>query len=187
VNVADWIILLAIVVSVVQAASSGFFQEAFGLGGLVFGYLLAAWWYHRLAEHFAAYITSRWLGEIVAFLTIFLGVMVLAGILGKIVRWIMKEAGLSVVDRFFGAALGLVRGCLLVAIVLVGMTAFTPTSRWLQGSGLAPYFLVVGRAAIWVAPAELRAEFYKGLNYMRQAQSGHSSGSQSSGNQSSGR
>jgi len=177
VNVADWIVLLVLLVSVVQAASSGFFQEAFGLAGLVFGYLIAAWQYQRLAGRFAAYISSRWLGEIVAFLAIFLGVMILAGILGKIVRWIVKEAGLNVVDRFFGAVLGLVRGCLLVAIVLVSMTAFTPTSRWLQGSSLAPYFLVVGRAAIWIAPAELRAQFYKGLDYVRQAQtSSHPSG-----------
>ena len=169
-NIADWIILLVLVVSVIQAASSGFFQEAFGIAGLVFGYLIAAWQYRRLAGHFAAFISSRWLGEIVAFLAILLGVMILAGILGKIVRWIVKEAGLNVVDRFFGGALGLVRGCLLIAIVLVGMTAFTPTSRWLQGSSLAPYFLVVGRAAIWVAPSELRVEFYKGLAYVRQAQ-----------------
>jgi membrane protein required for colicin V production len=170
VNIADWIILLVVLVSVIQAASSGFFQEAFGIAGLVFGYLIAAWQYQRLAGHFAAYISSQWLGEIVAFLAILLGVMILAGILGKIVRWIVKEAGLNVVDRFFGAALGLVRGCLLIAIVLVGMTAFTPTSRWLQGSSLAPYFLVVGRAAIWVAPSQLRAEFYKGLAYVREAQ-----------------
>jgi len=170
VNIADWIILLVLVISVVQAASSGFFQEAFGLAGLVFGYLVAAWQYPRVAEHFGAYISSRWLGEIVAFLAIFLGIMILAGILGKIVRWMMKEAGLSFVDRFFGGVLGLLRGCLLIAIVLVGMTAFTPTSRWLQGSSMAPYFLVVGRAAIWVAPAELRAEFYKGLDYVRKSQ-----------------
>ncbi len=169
-NIADWIILLVLLVSVVQAASTGFFQEAFGIAGLVFGYLVAAWQYQNLAGHFAAFISSRWLGEIVAFLAIFLGVMILAGILGKIVRWIVKEAGLNVVDRFLGAVLGLLRGCLLVAIVLVSMTAFTPTSRWLQGSGLAPYFLVVGRAAIWVAPAELRAKFYQGLDYVRKAQ-----------------
>ena len=169
-NVADWIILLVLLLSVVQAASSGFFQEAFGIAGLVFGYLIAAWQYRHLADHFASYISSRWLGEIVAFLAIFLGVMIVAGVLGKIVRWIMKEAGLNVVDRFLGGALGLVRGCLLVAIVLVSMTAFTPTSRWLQGSGLAPYFLVVGRAAIWVAPSELRTKFYQGLDYLRKAQ-----------------
>jgi len=170
VNFADWIILLALVISVVQAASSGFFQEAFGIAGLVFGYLLAAWQYQRLAGHFASYISSLWLGEIVAFLAIFFGVMILAGILGKIVRWIMKEAGLSMVDRFFGGVLGLVRGCLLIAIVLVSMTAFTPTSKGLQHSALAPYFLVVGRAAIWVAPTELRAQFYKGLDYVRKSQ-----------------
>jgi len=174
VNIADWIILLTLLLSVVQAASSGFFQEAFGIAGLVFGYLIAAWQYRHLAEYFAPYISSQWLGEIVAFLAIFFGVMVLAGVLGKIVRWIVKEAGLNVVDRFLGGVLGLVRGCLAVAIVLVSMTAFTPTSRWLQGSGLAPYFLVVGRAVIWVAPAELRAQFYKGLDYLRQVQTSHS-------------
>jgi len=170
VNIADWIILLVLLVSVIQAASSGFFQEIFGIAGLVFGYLIAAWQYRHLADHFVAYISSRWLGEIAAFLAIFLGVMVLAGVLGKIVRWAMKEAGLSVIDRFLGGILGLVRGCLLIAIVLVGMTAFTPTSRWLQNSSLSPYFLVVGRAAIWVAPTELRSQFYKGLDYLRKAQ-----------------
>lgn len=169
-NVADLIVLFVLLLSVVQAASSGFFQEAFGIAGLVIGYFLAAWQYQRLAGHFAAYISSKWLGEIVAFLAIFFGVMVLAGILGKIVRWIVKEAGLSVVDRFFGGVLGLLRGCLVVAIVLVSMTAFTPTSRWLQGSSLAPYFLVAGRAAMWVAPSELRMQFYKGLDYLRKSQ-----------------
>jgi len=170
VNVADWIILLLLLLSVAQAARSGFFQEAFGIAGLVFGYLIAAWGYRQLADHFASYITSRWLSEIAAFLAIFLGVMIVAGILGRIVRWLMKEAGLSALDRFMGGALGLVKGCLLVAIVLVSMTAFTPTSRWLQGSSLAPYFLVAGRAAIWVAPSELRAKFYQGLDYVRKAQ-----------------
>jgi hypothetical protein len=33
---------------------------------------------------------------------------------------------------------------------------------------LAPYFLVGGRAAIWLAPSELRHRFYQGLDYMRQ-------------------
>jgi membrane protein required for colicin V production len=170
VNIADLIILFALLLSVIQAASSGFFQEAFGIAGLVIGYFVAAWQYQRLAGHFAAYISSKWLGEIVAFLAIFFGVMVLAGILGKIVRWIVKEAGLSVIDRFFGGVLGLLRGCLVVAIVLVSMTAFTPTSRWLQGSSLAAYFLVVGRAMIWVAPTELRMQFYKGLDYLKKSQ-----------------
>jgi membrane protein required for colicin V production len=169
-NGADWVILLVILVSVAGAASSGFFQEAFGIGGLVFGYLLAAWQYHRLAEWSAPYLKSLWLGEITGFLIIFLAVMILAGIAGRIARWIMKEAGLSFFDRLLGGLLGLLRGCLVVAVVLVSMAAFTPTSRALAGSELAPYFLVVGRAAIWVAPAELRGRFYQGLDLLRRPQ-----------------
>ncbi len=134
------------------------------------GYLLAAWQYHRLAEWFAPYLKSPWLGEITGFLIIFLAVMILAGMAGRIARWAMKESGLSFVDRILGGALGLLRGSLIVAVVLVSMTAFTPTSKWLEGSQLAPYFLVVGRAAIWVAPAELRARFYQGLDLLRRGQ-----------------
>ncbi len=169
-TVADWVIVAMLVVSVIQAVSSGFFQEAFGIAGLVFGYLLAAWNYQRLAERFAPHMKSVWLGEIAAFLIIFVAVMLLAGIAGRIARWIAKEAGLSGVDRVLGGALGLLRGCLTVAVVLMSMAAFTPTSKWLEGSELAPYFLVVGRAAIWVAPAELRARFYQGLDLLHHAQ-----------------
>jgi membrane protein required for colicin V production len=168
VNIADVVIVLVLLVSVIQAAVSGFFQEAFAIAGAVFGYLAAAWQYRPLAGHMAPYISSRWLAEIVAFLAIFLAVLILAGILGRTVRWLMKEVGLSGIDRFMGALLGLVRGSLLVSIVLVGVTAFIPNSRWLEGSALAPYFLVVGRAAIWVAPSELRSQFYHGLDYLRQ-------------------
>jgi membrane protein required for colicin V production len=169
VTLADGIILVVILLSTVQAASAGFFQEAFGIAGLVFGYLLAAWNYHSLASRFLQY-GSPWLVEIAAFLVIFVGVMILAGITGRIAHWAVKEAGLAVFDRILGAALGLVKGCLLVAIVLTSMTAFTPTSKWLRGSQLAPYFLVVGRAAIWVAPSELRAQFYSGLDLVRREQ-----------------
>lgn len=166
-SAADWIILAVIAVSVAQAAMEGFFHQAFGLAGLVFGYILAAWRYQRVADWLAPHLKSPWLGEIAGFLLIFLAVVIVAGILGRIARWAVKEAGLSTFDRMLGGVLGLVRGALMVAIVLLGMTAFTPTSRWLEGSSLAPYFQVIGRAAIWVAPSGLRARFYEGLDLLR--------------------
>jgi membrane protein required for colicin V production len=167
---ADWIIVAVIVLSIIQAAVSGFFHEAFGIAGLIVGYLLAAWNYQRLAARYAPQLKSMWLGEIGAFLVIFLAVLVIAGIAGRITRHVVKEAGLSFVDRILGGALGLLRGILIVAVVLMSMAAFTPTSTWLEGSELAPYFLVVGRAAIWVAPPELRGRFYQGLDLLRREQ-----------------
>jgi membrane protein required for colicin V production len=167
---ADWVIVAVILVSVIQAAISGFFHEAFGIAGLIFGYLLAAWNYQALAARFAPNLKAMWLGEIAAFLIIFLAVLVVAGIAGRITSHIVRKAGLSFFDRVLGGALGLLRGSLMVAVILMSMAAFTPTSQWLEGSKLAPYFLVAGRAAIWVAPSELRARFYQGLDLLHREQ-----------------
>jgi membrane protein required for colicin V production len=170
-SIADWIILGFLVISVVGAAIEGFFHEAFGLAGLVIGYLLAAWQYQRLADWFAPHLKSPWLGEIAGFLIIFFAVLIVAGFAGRTARWVMKKAGLTTIDRFLGALLGLLRGALVVAIVLTAVAAFAPAAKWLDESQLAPYFLVGGRAAIWLAPSELRQRFYQGLDYMRHAPS----------------
>jgi membrane protein required for colicin V production len=166
-NGADWVIIVVVLASTVQAAYSGFFQEAFHLAGLVAGYLVAAWQYQRLAGWFEKYLKSPWLAESAGFLVIFFAVAAAAGIAGQTARWVMKKSGLRFVDRLLGGALGFLRGCLIVAVIAVSMTAFTPTSRWLAGSEWAPYFQAVGRAGIWVAPAELRARFYQGLDLLR--------------------
>lgn len=170
-GVADWVILLFLVVSVVAAARDGFFREAFGLAGLIAGYLVAAWQYRRLANWLDPIIKQPWLAEIGSFLVIFFGVMLVAFLAGLLARWLMKEAGLTTMDRVLGGVLGFVKGCLVVAIVMVAMAVFAPAARWVQRSQLAPYFLVAGRAAIWLAPADLRHRFEQGLDYLRNVQS----------------
>ena len=139
------------------------------MGGLVVGYIVAAWQYRSLADWFERFIKNEWLAEILGFLIIFFAIVLVFGLAAKIARWVMKESGLSAFDRFLGAILGLLKGGLMVAVILMGMTAFEPASKLLQNSQLAPYFLVMGRAAIWLAPSELRVRFYQGLDLLRQA------------------
>lgn len=165
----DWLICALILFSVITAAIQGFFSEALTTAGLIVGYIVAAWQYRRLAEWFETFLKNPWLAEILGFLIIFFAILILFGIAARIARWVMKEAGLSGFDRFLGALLGLLRGGLMVAVILMGMTAFEPASRLLHESELAPYFLVVGRAAIWLAPSDLRARFYQGLGLIHQA------------------
>ncbi len=150
----------------IAAAIQGFFAEALSMAGLVIGYIVAAWQYQRLAEWLMSFLKNEWLADIFGFLIIFFAILIVFGIAGRIARKLMKAAGLSGFDRFLGALLGVVKGGLVVAVVLMGMTAFTPTSKMLEDSQLAPYFLIVGRAAIWVAPSALRARFYEGLDFL---------------------
>ncbi len=166
---ADWFIVVLVLLNVVSAAIQGFFAEALSMAGLIVGYVVAAWRYQRLAEWLMSFLKNEWLADIFGFLVIFFAILILFGIAARIARKLMKAAGLSGLDRFLGALLGVLKGGLVVAVVLMGMTAFTPTSKMLENSQLAPYFLVVGRAAIWVAPSALRARFYEGLDFLHRS------------------
>lgn len=166
---ADWVIVAVVILSVVSAAIQGFFREAFSMAGLVVGYIVAAWLYQRPAAWLMSVLKPEWLADVLGFLIIFFAVLILFDIAGRIARKLMKAAGLNGFDRFLGALLGVLKGGLLVSVVLMCMTAFTPTSKMLEKSELAPYFLVVGRAAIWLAPSALRARFYEGLHLLHRA------------------
>ncbi|HUJ94345.1 MAG TPA: CvpA family protein [Terriglobales bacterium] len=168
-SVADWIIWAVILASVLLAIRNGFFREVFAIAGLVLGYLVAAWQYQHLAAWLETFLKSEVFSEVAAFLAVFLAVTVVAGLAGELAHWAMKKSGLSILDRILGGAVGVLRGCLIVAVVLMCMTAFSPASPWLQNSQVAPYFLVVGRAVIWLAPSELRARFYQGLDLLHHA------------------
>jgi membrane protein required for colicin V production len=166
---ADWIICFLVLLNVVTAAMQGFFSEALTMAGLIVGYIVAAWQYRSLAQWLESFLKNDWLAEILGFLVIFFAIVLLFGVAAKLARWVMKESGLSGLDRFLGGVLGLLKGGLMVAVILMGMTAFAPASKLLENSQLAPYFLVVGRAAIWLAPAELRARFDQGLDLLHHA------------------
>jgi membrane protein required for colicin V production len=166
---ADWIIVGAVFVSALLAASQGFFYEVISLAGTVIAYLVASWQYYRVADWISSHVNARWIADITGFLVIFLAVVLAAGYIAKLARWALREAGLSWFDRTLGALFGVIRGALIVAVILMGMTAFEPGSRLLSDSELAPYFLVFGRAAIWLAPSDLRARFYQGLNLLHNA------------------
>ena len=166
---ADWLICGLVLLNVVAAAMQGFFSEALTMAGLVVGYIVAAWQYRGVARWMESFLKNAWLAEILGFLVIFFAIVLLFGLAARLARWVMKHSGLSGIDRFLGAILGLLKGGLMVAVILMGMTAFQPTSKLLEKSELAPYFLFVVRAAIWLAPPELRARFFQGLDLLHQA------------------
>ena len=167
-NGADWVIVAVVLLSTVQAAYAGFFQEAFHLAGLVAGYLLAAWQYQRV---------GRLAGEV--------SEVSLAGRERGLPDYFFCSRGSrrygrpdcpldheEVRSQFCGPASGWGAG------VAAGLpdcgghcgdhdSVYAQSSKWLAGSEWAPYFQAVGRAAIWVAPAELRARFYQGLDLLR--------------------
>jgi membrane protein required for colicin V production len=161
----DWLFVALLVLSVLVAAAQGFFLEVFSLAGVVLGFLFASWEYPLVAGHLT-FINPPWAANIVAFFLLFVAISILAGIIGRIVSWAMKKAGLRWIDRVLGAAFGLVRGLLVITVVVMATAAFAPQAQWLANSQTAPYFLVIGRAASWLAPAEIRNKVREGIDVL---------------------
>jgi membrane protein required for colicin V production len=166
-NALDWIILVIMLFSALLAAAQGFFFEVICLAGAVVGYLLAAWGYGKLSPWFLPYVKLPAFADLAGFLTIFVSVVLLAGALARIARWMVHESGLRSVDRALGAAFGFVRGMVIVTAGLMAITAFVPESTELSGSQLASYFLVAGRGASWLAPSDVRQKFHAGIIKLR--------------------
>jgi membrane protein required for colicin V production len=166
-SILDWLLLLVVVLSVLQAIAQGFFHEFFALAGVVVGYLLAAWEYPRVAVWYARYVNSQWAADIAGFFTIFLAVLLLAGVVGRSVRWAVHGVGLRWFDRVLGAVFGFLRGAVVCTVIVLALAAFAPHWEGLQQSRSAPFLLVTGRALIWAAPADLQQRFRQGWELLR--------------------
>lgn len=171
-NPLDWLLAILLVYSVMRAALNGFFREAFSLGGMVVGFLLACWYYRPLAPHLSGLITSPALALFAAFLLILGLTMVLAHLLAAIFRRGAKTVGLGFLDRVGGALFGLLRGVLLGTALLTAFTAFLPVTPWTTNSLLAPYFLRAAHAVSFVMPIDLKTRLHEGVERIKHASPG---------------
>ncbi|HTZ59795.1 MAG TPA: CvpA family protein [Acidobacteriaceae bacterium] len=168
-NLADLLIIIVLAVSIGSAFVKGFFVEVFSLAGVIVGLFIAAANYAALAPWVGTLVHNREAANLIAFLLIALLVMVLAGVVGRLLRGLFRGVGLGSIDRLLGAAVGLVEGCIVVTLILMGLVAFLPRQDWLNGSRLAPVFLTAAHGGSHVVPFALGEEIRQGVEALRMA------------------
>jgi membrane protein required for colicin V production len=169
-NLADLLIVAVLVVSVVSAFIKGFFVEVFSLLGVIVGLFFAAANYGGLVPWILPLVKNVEAANLIAFLVITLLVMLLAGLAGRLLRGLLRQVGLGILDRLLGAVFGLIKGCIVVTLVLMGIVAFLPRQAWLDNSRLAPVFLTAAHGGSHVVPSELGEKIRQGLQALRMAQ-----------------
>ncbi len=170
--IADWVIVVVLLLCTAQAARRGIFVETFSLAGIVIGVGVASWNYARLLPWFGSWLRSQALADATAFLCIALAVMIAAGIMGRVIRWSAKSIGLGWADRLLGAVFGLVKGAVLVTLGVMLLVAFWPGSTALQGSRLGPYFVAAARKSTVGTPAGLQAKVRYGARLLHERTNG---------------
>jgi len=169
-NVADLLIVVLLVVSMVSAFVKGFFVEVFSLVGVIAGLFVAAANYGAAAIWIERVVANPAIANLIAFLVIAMAVMVLTGLAGRLLRHVVRAVGLGIVDRLLGAAFGLARGCIVITLVLMGVVAFLPRQNWLVSSRLAPLFLSAAHGGSLVVPFALGQDIRQGLDSLRWTQ-----------------
>src|SRR5215472_10311635 len=117
-NAFDWLLLVILLWSTIAAFLRGIVMELFSLGGLVAGILIASWNYQHLSPILGRLLNpvfgpSDALSNLLSFLFLAIGVMIVATLTGWLIRRTAHTVGLGFFDRLLGGLFGLARGCLL--------------------------------------------------------------------------
>jgi membrane protein required for colicin V production len=95
-------------------------------------------------------------------------VLILVGVLGIIIKYLLNIAFLGWVDRIGGVGFGLVKGVLIVSILFISLTAFLPKgSPFLINSMLAPHVSWVSEKMAKVVSKEMKQDFIAKLGELK--------------------
>lgn len=128
----DYAVFLILAASILLGVMRGFVREVLSLAAWV----AAFWSANLLSPELSGMLPKAISGEpiriMVAFVAIFLGVLILAALLTKILSGLVKHIGLGWVDGLLGFVFGLARGgvIVLVLVLLAGMTSIPQTETW---------------------------------------------------------
>lgn len=157
-NWIDIVLLLILAFTLVFGILRGFVKQVVGLLAIVIGLLLAVEYYPAGAEFFHTWIKNGTLNNFLGFISIFFLVILLGGILSFILMKMIRGP-LKLINRFFGGAIGLLKGVLICGVFVFALFAFPFNSEALKNSRLAPYGVEVTKSVYYLIPEELKIKF----------------------------
>ncbi|HHQ69633.1 MAG TPA: CvpA family protein [Halothiobacillaceae bacterium] len=159
-TVLDWVIVGIVVLSTIIALVRGFIKESISLATWLAAFLIALWFSGPAAALVPEGIDIESARVAIAFVVLFIVVLILGGIINWAISKLVAATGLSGTDRSIGMVFGLARGVFIVAglLVLAAFTAAPQESLW-QESILIPHFWVVSEWLIALMPADVAEHF----------------------------
>ncbi len=155
-NVADFIIIGLILLSVIISLSRGFIREAMSLTTWLIAAYFAFTLSSNLGEKLSGVIHSSSIRMIVSFLAIFLAIVIVGAILSFFIGKLISISGLGIIDKLLGVLFGAARGVLLVALVLLMIQGSALVDRdWWKSSQIIPQFKPITTAMEDFFPKEV--------------------------------
>lgn len=163
-NALDIIICIIISYCFVRGIFRGIVREFASIIGIFLGLFTAYAYYDFLAGKLACVIISAEYRNVAAFLLIFCAVMLFMGLLGTLIRRMLKAAFIGWLDRLAGSLFGIAKGLLIASVILVALTAFLPQKTSIvRQSVLAPYIVRISSELVALIPNSVYDYFNNNL------------------------
>ena len=155
-NWLDIVILVIVAIAIFLGLRIGIIKAALSLAGLIIGIILAGRYYVPLSEQLS-FIPQAGVAEVVAFTIILIGVMVIAVVLSRLLKWATSAVMLGWVNHLGGAVFGLVLAALLCGALLATWVKFLGIAEVISESSLAVILLDRFPAVLALLPEEFDA------------------------------
>jgi membrane protein required for colicin V production len=108
--------------------------------------------------------------NLVSFLLLFAAVYLVVSIAGGIIKYLMNIAFLGWMDRLTGALFGALKGCLIIAVVVLALTTFLqPETAIVKRSIVSQHTMQISAFLIKVTPKEMKQHFSTKMKAMNDA------------------
>ena len=150
----DLFLLIIILLSAIIGLMRGLFREVFSLITLFGAWLVATYFAPSMSDALAGQFASPTLRYWIGFVLLFVGTLIVGGLLSYLGAKLLSGSGLSGTDRFFGFIFGALRGALVCLIGLIAARSFFENSDWWSASQIAPLLLGFEEVALeWLGRA----------------------------------
>ena len=169
-NPFDIFIIIIIGYSLIRGLFRDLVKEVSSIIGVLGGFYAAYTYYKVLAGLLAGLIHDTSYLNILSFLIIFSGVLIVVGVLGVIIKYLLNISFLGWVDRIGGVVFGVLKGILIVSILFITLTAFLPKgTAFIKNSELAPHVSWISEKLAEVISKEMKLDFKAKLGGLKKA------------------
>ena len=155
----SWLDLVLVVVLAVGAflgLRMGIIKAVLSLAGLIVGVILAGRFYVPLSEQLP-FIPQADVAKVVAFAIILIGVMVIAAVAARFLKWAASAVMLGWVNHLGGAVLGLVLGAIFCGALLAIWVKWLSVGSTITESVVSAFLLEKFPLILALLPGEFDA------------------------------
>jgi membrane protein required for colicin V production len=139
-NVTDYLVIAAVVISAIVGAMRGFLREAVALATWLIALFVAWHFADSIEPHLGGLLSGSYVKPWAARVIIVLLILLLGAAIGAMLDHFVRLSIFSGMDRFLGLVFGLMRGVVLLGVfVILAQLLRLDGEKWWTRSLLVPY------------------------------------------------